>query len=311
MTDRGWSADASVVLRHRAVTWLAEQQREEPGRIKSNADVAAALEVEVRDVVAEVDMLAADGICMPADGMVPASSSARLTPTGASLASTWAAARRSRRHRSSACKDALLDWLYEQPSVVPDASAFLEDVRAHFYGGRFNEGECNESLADLGALGLVQGVRTAQSESLLRPKVTADGKTCVEGYDSNVGAWLARAGSGTTFAISNSQGVTIASNSPGATQSVTITTDARQQMLQTADALLATLPVLGLDPEDEVRAHEVADRLRAEAEQDESEPGRVRAVLKDARTIAVSGTGSAAGVGIVALAQQIAQSLGL
>lgn len=37
MTDRGWSADSSVVLRHRVVVWLADQQREEPGRIKPNA----------------------------------------------------------------------------------------------------------------------------------------------------------------------------------------------------------------------------------------------------------------------------------
>ena len=34
-------------------------------------------------------------------------------------------------------------------------------------------------------------------------------------------------------------------------------------------------------------------------------------MLKGARTIALSGTGSAAGVGIVALAQQIGQSLDL
>ena len=194
---------------------------------------------------------------------------------------------------------------------MSDVIPFLTDVRAHFFGERFSEAEANEALDYLGEVGLAKGISVAWGGSLLRPQVTADGKTCVERYDSNIGAWLARAGSGTTFAISNSQGVTIASNSPGATQTVTITTDARQQMLQTADALLATLPVLGLDADDEARAHEVADRLRAEAEQDESEPGRVRAVLKDARTIAVSGTGSAAGVGIVALAQQIAQGLGL
>lgn len=311
MTDRGWSADSSVVLRHRTVTWLAERQREEPGRIKSNADVAAALDADVRDVVAAVDLLAADGVCMPGDGMVPASSSARLTPVGASLASAWATARASLRQRRAACRDALLEWLYEQPGEVSDVTAFLPDVRARFFGDPFSEAEANEALDYLGEVGLAKGISVAWGGSLLRPDVTADGKTCVERYNSSVGAWLARSGTGTTFSISNSQGVTIASNSPGATQTVTITTDARQQMLQTADALLATLPVLGLDPEDVDRAHEVAERLRAEAEREESEPGRLRAVLKDARTIAVSGTGSAAGVGLVALAQQIGQSLGL
>ena len=56
----------------------------------------------------------------------------------------------------------------------------------------------------------------------------------------------------------------IAANSPGANQTVTITTDARQRMLQTADALIATLPVLGLDPEDVERARDIAERLREE-----------------------------------------------
>lgn len=311
MTDRGWSADPSVVLRHRVVMWLAEQKYEQPSRINSNTDVAESLAVDVRDVAAAVDLLGADGLCLPGDGMDPVSSSARLTPAGASLAGTWATSRRSLRQRRAACKDALLDWLYEQPGDLRDAGQFQADVRAYFYDDQFNEAEVSLALAHLQELGLVQGKRTAQSDRLLRPRVTSDGSTCVERYDSNVGAWLARAGSGTTFSISHSQGVTIASNSPGATQTVTITTDARQQMLQTADALVATLPVLGLDPEDVDRAHEVADRLRSEAEQEESEPGRLRAVLKDAGTIAVSGTGSAAGVGIVALAQQIGQSLGL
>jgi len=311
MTDRGWSADPSVVLRHRVVKWLAEQQREDPRKIKLNADVAEALAANVDDVVATVDLLGDEGLCQPEDSLNPASSSAILTPTGASLASSWATARASRRQRVPACRDALLDWLYEQTDEVADVTPFLTDVRAHFFGDQFTEAEANEAVTYLGEVGLATGVTVAEIDSLLRPKVTADGKTCVERCDSSVGAWFARTGSGTTFSISNSQGVTIASNSPGATQTVTITTDARQQMLQTADALLATLPVLGLDPEDVDRAHDVAERLRAEAEQEESEPGRLRAVLKDARTIAVSGTGSAAGVGIVALAQQIGQSLGL
>lgn len=57
MTARGWSADPFAVLRHRAVAWLAE-------------NVAAALGSEVDYVVAALDMLAADGICMPGDGYV-------------------------------------------------------------------------------------------------------------------------------------------------------------------------------------------------------------------------------------------------
>lgn len=311
MTERGWSADPAVVLRYRVVGWLADSHQQDPHHIPSNSDVAEALRVDSASVGRVTALLAHEGLCWVGSGMSTASAPVTPEPGLNGLASKWAAARASRKERRTACRDALLEWLYEQTDEVAGVSPFLTDVRAHFFGDQFTEAEANETITYLGKVGLATGVTVAEIDSLLRPEVTEDGKSCVERYDSSVGAWFARTGSGTTFSISNSQGVTIASNSPGATQTVTITTDARQQMLQTADALVATLPVLGLDPEDEASAHDVAERLRTEAGQDESEPGRVRAVLKDARTIAVSGTGSAAGVGIVALAQQVAQSLGL
>ena len=219
-------------------------------------------------------------------------------------------ARALRRERRAACRDALLEWLYEQPGQVPAVGPFLADTRAYFFGDRFTEDEANEALDHLGEVGLAKGISAAWGGSLLRPEVTADGKICVERYDSNVGAWLARATPGPSVTILHSHGVNIAVNSPGANQTVTITTDARQQMLQTADALAATLPVLGLDPEEMERARDIADRLRAEARQEYAEPRGVRALLEDVRTIAVAGSGSAAGVGIP-LVQDIAQSLGV
>lgn len=42
-------------------------------------------------------------------------------------------------------------------------------------------------------------------------------------------------------------------------------------MLQTADALEATLPVLGLDDQDVARAHEIVDQLRQEADRVEED----------------------------------------
>lgn len=311
MTERGWSADPGVVLRYRVIGWLADYQREQPGCIPLNGDIAEALRVDSASVVLVTGLLASEDLCWVGTGLRAASVPVKPEPGLNRLASKWAAARASRKERRTACRDALLDWLYEQPGEVSDVNPFLADVRSAFFGDQFTEAEANEAITYLGKVGLATGVTVAEIDSLLGPEVTEDGKTCVERYDSNVGAWLARTGSGPTFAISNSQGVTIASNSPGAAQTVTITTDARQQMHQTADALLAILPVLGLNQEDEARARDVAERLRLEAEQAQSEPGRVRGVLQDARTIAVAGTSAGAGAGIIALAQQIAQSLGL
>lgn len=311
MTERGWSADAAVVLRYRVVGWLADYQRERPGHIPSNGDAAQALGVSSEDVGRVTESLASDSLCRIGPSLRTDSAPVMPEPGLDGLASKWATARISRRERRTACRDALLEWLYDKPGQVSDVSPFAADVRASFFGDNFEEQEINEALDHLVEVGLAKGIGVAWGGSVLRPELTAEGRTCAERYDGSVAKWLSRASSGTTFAISNSQGVNIATNSPGASQTVTITTDARQQMLQTADALVATLPVLGLEPEDVERARDIAERLREEAERGESEPGRVRALLKDLRTIAVSGTGSAAGVGLVSLAQQIGQSLSL
>ena len=161
MNDRGWSADSSAVLGHRVVAWLAERTREDPSRIPSNGDVAAALGVDVGDVIEVTALLAAEGLGFARDGMVPSSSSARLTPAGVSLASRWATARASRRERRVAYRDALLERLYEQPGQVPEVGPFLDATRAFFFGDRFTEDEANGALDYLGAVGLAKGAAVA------------------------------------------------------------------------------------------------------------------------------------------------------
>lgn len=311
MNEKGWSADPAVVLRHQVLTWLAAQAQADPSCIYAVGDVADAVGATVHQVDSLMDLLAEEGLALPCDGMVPASSSARLTPAGLAAASRSVSATQTKKDARAASRDALLDWLYEVEDQPADVSPFLADVRARYFARRFTEAEVNEALDFLEEHGLAKGISAAWGGSLLRPEITADGKVCVERYDGNVGAWLSRAAPGPTFSISHSQGVNIAADSPGANQTITISTDARRLMVQTADALLAMLPVLGLDADDAERARQVAQRLQGEAEQDEDDPSRVRELLKELRTVAVAGSGSAAGVGLVALAQQIAQAVGL
>jgi hypothetical protein len=309
VTERGWSSDPSVTLRHRVVIWLAQHQRDKPGSIASNGDVAEALGQQGQNVAVVTDALASEGLCIVGPSMRTDSAPVQPAPGLDGLASRWLTSRSSKRERSVACRDAMLEWLYEDGHQASDVSPFLADQRAAFFGERFTRDEAVAAMDHLVEVGLVQGSAVAWGGSVLRPFLTAAGRTCAEQYDCRVSDWLTRQAATPTITISNSQGVNIATSSPGAQQTVTITTDARRLMVQTADALEATLPVLGLDDEEVARAHEIAERLRAEAEQDEDDPKRLHGLLKDVRTVAVSGTGSAGGVGIVALAQQIAQAL--
>ncbi len=309
MTDRGWSSNRLVALRHRVVIWLAQHQREKPGSIASNRDVADALGEDWQTVAAVADALAAEGLCTVGLSMRTESAPVQPGPGLDGLASQWLTSRGSKRERATACRDAVLEWLYEEGDHPSDVSPFLEDPRAVLFGEPFTHDEAIAAMEHLVEVGLVQGSSVAWGGSVLRPFLTADGRTCAEQYDCRVSDWLRRHTSAPNITVSQSHGVNIATGSPGAQQSITITTDARRLMVTTADALEATLPVLGLDDVDVTRAREIVGRLRAEAERHEDDPKRLHGLLEDVRTVAIAGSGSAAGVGIIALAQQIAQAL--
>lgn len=309
--DRGWSPDPSVVLRHRVVCWLGAFHRSDPTTLPSNSDVAEALGVLVPDVVDSTEALAAEGLANPPEGMVASANSAWLTAAGRRLASGWDANRRSVRRRRSACRDAMLDWLYEVPQRPTDARGLLVDTRGWFFGQQFTDANVGEAVTHLHGIGLVEASTIAEGPPV-QPFLSEEGKECVERYDSSVAAYLDRKrGGGTNISVTGSQGVNVAADSAGAQQSVTITSNTRQQLVQIADALDATRPVLGLSTEDDERAQAIVLRLRDEAERDEGDPSKMQRLLQDVRTIAVSGSGSAAGMGIIALAQQVAHALGL
>lgn len=236
----------------------------------------------------------------------------QLLPGGTELVERTRERRRKPRLRRTACQGALLEWLYEKgrPGGIA-LEGLLDNPRGLFYGETYTDADIAEGAQFLGEHGLIKGAWGA-GQHLVRGEVTSEGKRCVEQYDADVAAYLKRQElAAASVTVTGSHNVNVAAASPGGSQSINVSTDARAAMFQVADALDTALPVLGLSPSQKEEARGIVVRLREDAAHGDLSSAETANLLNAAGAIAVGGTSSALGHGIVALAQQAAQMIGL
>jgi hypothetical protein len=101
-------------------------------------------------------------------------------------------------------------------------------------------------------------------------------------------------------------------DSPGGRQSatVTITTDARTQLVQIADQILARMEAIDLPAERKLEATAAARELREAAADPSADKGRFRAALGTISTAVLSSMGTEAGRKVLELVEQGIQALG-
>lgn len=312
--DRGWSDDPKVVLRHLVVCWLGEYHENDRGTIPSTSDVARGLNASINDVLDVVEGLAADGLAQPLDGMDLSAAGAWLRPEGKAQASTWRTKRSSTRQRAAACRDALLDWLYDQNRSLFDITPFLQSPRAKYFGEPFTEDEAHDALAFLMNAGLAGGTRTS-AKVVARPYIMDEGRACVERFESSVPAWQspsqAPAGPTYTTSVSGSPGAQIMAGSPGGQQSstVVISSAGRTQLAGTADQLIEALAALDLDEASKAEATDAAMHLRSLAQQPDGDKGRARALLGVIAASAATAAGTDGGQKLMHLIAQGMQAI--
>jgi hypothetical protein len=118
---------------------------------------------------------------------------------------------------------------------------------------------------------------------------------------------------GTSINVTNSSGITIASNSPGSSQSaVAMLTDAVQQhLLNLANYLEQTAEQLGLTAERAVLVPDLINELRAVANEPAADRSKLARLLETMRLLAVGAASVPLGAGLEALISQAAHALGL
>lgn len=310
----GWSNSQITANTLRVLRHLADYMTSHPGQAPGAADLAADLGIEVHQVSHAFDSLRERGLVQLAESLAPEATAAFLQPSGVEASEAGRARRESTNTRRAACRAALLDWMdRDDDSFGPYVMEFLHDPRAWYYGEKFTEADMRRSAATLRDNGLMQSVDSAQ-EDFLRTKITEAGRDCLGRFNGDIGAWSDRqrgvmAAQSTNINVHGSQGVTIASQSPGARQSITVTNEVPAQVVNLADAYEQALPLLGLTQDDHSLAEQQIAELRVLADQDAASHSRLRTVLENVRQVAVSGTGAALGTGIVALVDSLVLAL--
>ena len=113
--------------------------------------------------------------------------------------------------------------------------------------------------------------------------------------------------------VTNSSGVTIASNSPGTSQIVVamVTDDVQQHLLNLANYLEQTAEQLGLTAERAVLVPGLISELRAVANEPTADRSKLARLLETMRLLAVGAASVPLGAGLEALISQAAHALGL
>ncbi len=302
--DRAWTDDPSVLLRHQVLTQMGTGE-------KDCVEIAHSLTGDPEQVGRVFEHLISQGLAhgFPKRLSDTYQHDAGLTAEGHARVSAMHAARTPGAMKRG-CTAAMLAWLDANDGVMITSTDDLQqDVRGHFYGEPFTTDLLRLAAHDLRTHGLIRGITSAFGP-VGRPEIDPLGRAVHVKHGGDLGAWQAdTGGGGTTITVTGSTGVTVANHSPAAEQTVHVTTDAREQVLNLAAALEQMTPALGLADVDLARAAGLVGQLREAAEVVDTDPGRSRRLLDTVKVIATEGAGSAAGTALVALVDAVAQNL--
>ena len=236
----------------------------------------------------------------------------RLLPEGVDFLEDVRETREDTRARRRAARDAVLQWLSHgegQPRAVSEVHVSPYGL---FFGHPFTEDEVKSAAGRLVERGFLVGQGTWSGELLL-PRLTDTGERWAESgrsaSDDDPGG-LSSGAAPVHVSVTDSQNVNVAAHSPGSSQALNVSTESKRQVLQVADALRDSLPLLGLDAATEGQAPALVEDLRAAANESSPDPGRLRQLLGRVQEVTVSGTGTAIGSALAALATHALQGLG-
>jgi len=284
--SRGWTNSQLELVKIQLLDLI--ETRTADGRVPAVETYAGHLTQDQQLLKTAAKSLTADGLLQVQPNLGGALY-ATVTTSGTTLVQRRRERRSNKRARAAACRDALLDWCYDQTS--PALDSFADDVRAHFYGDPFTAQEFREASLDLKAKGLISGTE-AWGGGVVRPEITAQGKTVVERHESSIeghdSADRPVSGSTTTYVFtgSNISGqVSIGDNNQLSQDNNASPSELAQLIAEVLDAAKAA--------GQQDRVGRLVTQLQIEADEDEPEPTIMSTTLDRLENVAKA-SGSAA-----------------
>ncbi len=186
MNDRAWTSSETDLLAIRFLDWVDsyEVSGRIPGALSFYPDDNEVTDEQRETLIAVVKDLHDRGLIGGSESLAGwATFGAMLTPEGRRVLNDRRERRKSRRARSIAARDALLDWMFENTSdssgEAPEIERFAGTPHAHVEGDPFTEGEIIAAAEHLKAEEYVKGF-DAWGAVLIRPTLTPKGRRAVE-----------------------------------------------------------------------------------------------------------------------------------
>lgn len=268
-----------------------------------------ASETERERIRATVRELNAQGLVHLDESMGFEGSSCQPTESGRRALGEFKRERSSAPQRARTARRAILHWLYDQSVegvIQPNTDEFRGSALDNHFGLAYSDREIARALDWLDENGLIKTTRD-RGQMVVRASITNLGEDRMEsGEPLGDGGLRVTGGNRINIYGSNNQ---VSAESPGSIQHLEINEDARNLVVKTGDSLLELLPKLGLSPSATEDARNIAGVLNHLAGEANPDRGLLRSFLERAKTVAVSGTGSAVGAAIVTLATQALSAL--
>jgi hypothetical protein len=253
MDRRGWGWSASEIRQARLAEWLARQSAESFCSVTEFYDGLEDQRMNTWDVAhSDLKVFEKQSLINLTAAMGGISSLHVLVGQGLrDLVEDWHSTRANRGMRRTACRDAMVSWLYSLDAVnamkAPATQAMSDDSRhGIWFAEPFTTDDLDAAAAWLHRNGLVEGPKVDQAEGPVKLYLTDAGVTCAERFGSDGGDYIhaqLRPNAGPTVYISggNSGPFQVAGDHAHQEQHVGRSGDDLRTMISSIADLIATV----------------------------------------------------------------------
>lgn len=275
MEDRGWGWPTSKTRRAQLIEWVVHRSAEEPDGVYVQVDpfYRALPDQSMNAYVTALDDLndlERRSLLELANsfGGVESLAVRAVTPEGRAFAEDLQTARGSKQRRRSACRNAMVDWLYAGDAVSPPGivrDTMMQDLqRAYFFAGPFSADDLDAAAAWLQRQGLVRGTMVDQAHGPVILYLTDTGVKCAEEFGSDADRYLQRQqhrASGPTVNIGTNSGpFQVAGDHAQQVQNIGTSADLRLRITGIAEIVRALVPdVADADAQEQAALAAVTD----------------------------------------------------
>ena len=318
MEERGWGWTATEIRQAQFIEWLVPQSSSatyvsvkpfydaQPGQEALTAAV-------IHDELWELDRRSLIDFAPGLGGIEHYDVLA--TAQGRRLAEELQSRRADKRQRKTACRDAMVDWLYARDATTPLAQPvrdhMLNDPRwGTWLAEPFSADDLDAASAWLYRQHLVDGITVDQCEGPVRLYLTDAGVACAEEFGSDTARYVAAqrpaagpVGSNTVTIHGPASGVIVGSlgitqHAGDVVQSAGVDVAA---LARFAETVAQALPALALAPGDQQVAKTLTGQIIRAASEPQPNHPRLRALGRSLRAILEGAAGNALAAGLLAL----------